>query len=149
MTLWKFTAAVSIIYLSVLKLTGQYTVFDTISYLRNNYGLSENIYTFGQNIPFILQSIAYAHQSFFMDLIHHRWWLAITLTGITGAVFALKRPKIIDSVMLASAISSYAAIFIYPSFSYKYFFPVAISLIYFAVSLISSAGNHYRNHSSA
>lgn len=145
----KFTVLISIIYLIVLRLTGQYTILDTISYLRNNYGLSENVYTFGQNIPFILQSIAYAHQSFLIDLIHHRWWLAITLTGITGVIFVLKRPQIIDFVMLSSAIGSYSAIFIYPSFSYKYFFPVAISLIYFAVRLISSTNNHYRNHSSA
>lgn len=135
-TVWKLTVLISIIYLSVLKLTEQYTILDTISYLRNNYGLSENVYTFSQNIPFILQSIVYAHQSFLMDLIHHRWWLAITLTGIIGAVFAMKRPKIIDAVMLASAIGSYAAIFIYPSFGYKYFFPIVISLIYFSIKLI-------------
>lgn len=146
-TLWKFTAAVSIVYLLVLKLTGQYTVFDTISYLRNNYGLSENVYTFSQNIPFILQSIVSAHQAFVVDVIHHRWWLFITITGIIGAVFALKRRKIIDLVMLASAIGSYSAIFVYPSFSYKYFFPVAISLTYFTVRLIRSVDDHYRDHS--
>lgn len=148
-TLWKLTAAISIIYLSVLKLTGQYIVIDTISYLRNNYGLSENVYTFSQNIPFILQSIIYAHKAFIMDLLHHRWWLAVTLTGTIGAAFALKRRKTIDSIMFASAIGSYAAIFIYPSFSYKYFFPMAISLIYFTISLICSIDNHYRSHSSA
>lgn len=146
-TLWKFTAAVSILYLSVLKLTGQYTIFDTISYLRNDYGLTDNVYTVSQNIPFILQSIVSAHQAFLMDAIHHRWWFAITLTGITGAISAMKRRKIIDLIMLASAIGSYAAIFIYPSFSYKYFFPMAISLIYFTVRLIRSVDDHYRDHS--
>lgn len=133
---WKITALISIIYLSILKLTGQYTVFDTISYLRNNYGFSDNAYTFSQNIPFILRSIVSAHQSFLADLIHHRWWLTITLSGITGAIFTMKRPQIIDFVMLASAIGSYAAIFAYPSFSYKYFFPVVVSLVYFSIKLI-------------
>ena len=134
------TAVIGITYISVSTLTGQATIFDTIKYLQNNYGLTDNSYTVVQTLSFMAKEIFTAHRLLFLDLVHHRWWLLIFTLGIIGACRRLRRPKKIkniDLLLFASGISAYAAIFFYPSFSYKYFFPTAASLIYFAVKFIT------------
>jgi len=134
------TAVIGITYISVSTLTGQATIFDTIKYLQNNYGLTNNSYTVAQTLSFMAKEIFTAHRLLFLDLARHRWWLLIFTLGIIGAYRRLCRPKKIKDIELllfASGISAYAAIFFYPSFSYKYFFPTAVSLIYFAVKFIT------------
>lgn len=140
------TILVTLSYLLFAKLTGQNTVLDTISYLRNNYGIYENTYTFSQNIPFILKSVIDAHRVILFDLLHHRWWLVIVIVGIIGTFFSMKKRRTIDVVMFASLIGSYVAIFIYPSFSYKYFFPMVTSFIYFSIVILSSVESKKQSH---
>jgi len=38
--------------------------------------------------------------------------------------------------MICSAVASYLAIFIYPVLSYRFFFPVVITVVYFASGFI-------------
>lgn len=145
------TAVIGVTYISVSTITGQANLFDTAGYLQNNYGLTDNSYTPIQTLSFMGKEIFIAHRLLFLDLARRRWWLVIFILGIIGTYRNILRPKKtknIDLLLFASGISSYAAIFIYPSFSYKYFFPVAVSLIYFAVRLISSADNHYHDRPS-
>lgn len=134
------TAAIGITYIAVSALTNQATLFDTISYLQNNYGLTNNGYTTAQTLSFMGKEIFTAHRLLLSDLFRHRWWLLIFTLGMIGAGRHLRQPKRIkspDLLFFASGISAYAAIFFYPSLSYKYFFPTAISLIYFAVAFVT------------
>lgn len=138
------TAAVAASYISVSAITNQATLFDTIRYLQNNFGLANNSYTAAQTLSFMTKEILTAHRLLLLDLIRHRWWLIFFILGIIGAyksITSRKKFKDIDLLLLASGISSYAAIFLYPSFSYKYFFPTTVSLIYFAVKFLAGSAS--------
>lgn len=136
------TSIIGTTYISVSIITNQATLFDTIKYLQNGYGLTDNSYTVIQTLSFMAKEILAAHRLLILDLGRHRWWLTIFILGIIGCCRRLCRPKKIkniDLLFFASGISSYVAIFLYPSFSYKYFFPAVISLIYLAVKFMAKS----------
>lgn len=127
---------VSITYLLLSKIFDQRTVWDTIIYTENNYGLDRNTYNIGETLSYWSDAILRSHVFFASELVSHHWWFAFCLLALIGVIFNLKRFQLLDYLMLFSALASYTAIFLYPVLSYRYFFPVLTSIVYFCVSYI-------------
>ncbi len=130
-----FFAGVYLLISSQLKVP---TIIDTLVYTQNNYGLFDTSFTPREIIFYQLNAIFKTHIGLVRDLLSHHWWFVFSLLGITGIIYVLreKKPFLIDLVILCSGIASYAAVFIYPVLSYRYFFPVVFTLVYFAIKII-------------
>lgn len=127
------------LYLIILFVTNQRSIIDTILYTQNNYGLSSYNYSLTQSLNWVISQIVLGHKAFISDLIRHHWWSLFALIGLIGIIktlYSFKRIKIIDILLICSAVASYSAFFIYPVLSYRFFFPVLLTLIYFSLKTI-------------
>ena len=131
---------ISLMYIFIMGVTGQKTLFDTLVYTQNNYGLYSNNYSFFETVSYLMHSIARSHLGFFKDLTTHHWWFVHVVFGVLGIVFVYfkkrGRPTLLDQIMLASGLASYAAIFLYPVLSYRYFIPVVVTLLFFSAQAV-------------
>lgn len=128
-------------YLGILTLTQQKTLYDTLLYTQNNYGLYNRSYSLNETALYFQTAIKKAHLGLMQDLLRHRGWVIqlILATGGTSYIFLIKKkPKLLDNIMLASSIASYAAIFLYPVLSYRYFIPLIIGIVYFSGLFVNS-----------
>ena len=116
-------------------LPGQRSIIDTIIYTQNKYGLTNYQFTIAETLKFLANELKSAHFAFAKDLYQHHWWFTIFALGVSGMVLSFFRTKnrLLDVILVGSAVASYSAIFIYPVLSYRYFFPVLLSVIYFAM----------------
>ena len=131
---------ITCMYLLIMIITGQKTLYDTVIYTQNNYGLNHNDYSLNETLLYMQNAIYKAHIGFFRDLLSHHWWLVHVFLSIVGGiyVFCIKnlRPTLIDILILVSGFSSYLAIFLYPVLSYRYFIPVVIMIVYFSSQIL-------------
>lgn len=128
-----------LVYHLVLLVFKQKTFFDTILYLQNGYGLHEQAFSLSSTIRFYLSSLLEAHIVFGQVLLTYPLRLIILILAIFGIKRAVSDKKniVINTVMFASGFASYLAIFAYPVPNPRYFFPLAASVVYFAVNLLS------------
>lgn len=110
-------------------------LISTITYTMNDYGLLNNEFSSREILNYLINSYIKSHVALFNDLLAHHLWAVFALSSIIGVSMALKKIKIIDVIMIASALGSYLAIYLYPVLSYRYFFPLVISICYFATFL--------------
>lgn len=132
---------ITIIYLVINRTLNMPSLYDTILYTQNSYGLHSKTYTLIETLGFIGNSVLVAHLAFIKDLSQHHWWSVFVALGIIGmiqTILKVKRPTVADTLFLCSGLVSYSAIFFYPVLSYRFFFPAVVSIIFFAVHLISS-----------
>lgn len=130
---------VVLVYLSTSIILNQRTVLDAIVYTQNNYGLDQNSYTARETLTYLINTINVSHIAFFRELVTHHWWLMfvfLAALGIIKTIFLDSSKRLIDVLLLSSGTASYLSIFIYPVLSYRYFFPVLLTLIYFAAKFI-------------
>lgn len=123
--------AIFTLYIFISILTGQRSILDTIVITMNSYGLYDKTYNFGQIRNYLVSSYVISHVAFIRDLVSHHWWFAISFFALIGVAVNFRRSIPLDLIMIASAIGSYLAIFVYPVLSYRFFFPVVVSIIYF------------------
>lgn len=126
-------------YLLVSLFLKQRTILDTIIYTQNRYGLDANLYTFSQTFSFLTNTIKISHAVFFKELLTHHWWftfMALGVLGVAKTIFLNKTKRLIDMLLISSGIAAYLSIFIYPVLSYRYFFPVLLTCVYFASKFI-------------
>ncbi|OGE15034.1 hypothetical protein A3J89_00295 [Candidatus Curtissbacteria bacterium RIFOXYB12_FULL_40_6] len=128
----------TILYILVSYATNQKNVLDTLIYTMNSYGLYSNSYSNLQVINYIAQAVIDSHLVFVRELVSRHWWFVLCLFALFKVVKLLIRlkPSILDILMICSAVASYLAIFIYPVLSYRFFFPVVITVVYFASGFI-------------
>ena len=127
-------------FLLISTLTKQKNILDTIIYTMNSYGFYNNAYSASEILNFMLNAIIKAHIGFAKDLVSRHWWFVFFFLGSIKIFYTFiisKKPTLIDIIMLSSAVASYLVIFLYPVLSYRFFFPVVISVIYFATFFIS------------
>lgn len=136
-TLAVVSSAIALAYLLLSVIFVRKSLLDAIIYTMNSYGLYENVFTSEEIISYMLTSYKISHIHLFKDLASHHLWFLFSALAIMGAVSSVKKMKAMDVLMLSSAIASYSAIFLYPVLSYRYFFPVVISICYFAVLYLS------------
>lgn len=129
-----------ITFLLISTLTKQKNILDTVIYTMNSYGFYNNTYSASEILNYMLNAIMKAHLGFIKDLVSHHWWFVFLVLAFIKIVYTFlfsKKPTFVDIIMLSSAVASYLAIFLYPVLSYRFFFPVVISVIYFATFFIS------------
>lgn len=129
---------ISLIYLSTIEILGLPSLYATIVYTQNSYGLNTEAYTLLETLQYLLSSIKIAHLAFFRDLIQHHWWLTITTFAGFAVLrmFFLRKKDLFDLLVVCSALASYVAIFLYPVLSYRFFYPLLFSLIFFATGFV-------------
>lgn len=138
--IFKILATVSILILpySILSfiLPGP-SVWESLEYMRNNFGLNSYNYTTQDNIIYLIRALPVNHAALIIDIGRHHWWFALTglavLTQVQVLFFSKKR-EFLDLLLLSSGLASYSMI-IWPFLSYRFIFPVIISIIYFATKL--------------
>ena len=144
------TGAVTIAFLLISLATGQKSIWDTILYTQNSYGLYNHSYKISETLKYLINSIIRSHAAFFGDLTRNHWWFVFFGLGSIGILkifFSRSRKKLIDIVIFSSAIASYISIFIYPVLSYRYFYPVVVGILYFSVNLIENFFGYQKNMS--
>jgi len=127
---------IGLIYIIMSALLGQKNVLDTIIYTQNSYGFQNKVYIWQETFNYLINSVRQAHIVFFKELVQHNWWFLITLLPIAGILKTFifqSKTSILHILIFASGVASYLSIFIYPVFSYRYFFPMLFTIIYFAV----------------
>jgi len=128
-----------ILYILTSLLTRQKNILDTIIYTMNSYGFYSNSYSFSQILNYLIEAVLKAHTTFIRELISHHWWFVFSIFAVFGVIktFLVSKPSIVDILLICSALASYLAIYIYPVLSYRFFFPIVITVIYFAANFIS------------
>ncbi len=132
------TTVVIGVFVIVSLVLGTRTLYDTIVYTQNQYGLLNNVYPLEKTLLFQLDRIIKSHIHLAKDLASRHWWAVFLLFGAGYATVLLLQRKmsLIDIMMFSSGLASYAAIFLYPILSYRYFFPVVASIIYFFIKML-------------
>lgn len=132
-----FTVALLVVN-SVLKLPSLYVSW---TYLQSNFGYFPLEYTWQETARFLFDALIQLHTVLVLELIRHRWWFIITLLGI-GGVYKLfmreKKPRLIDTLMLASSVAAYVGLIIVPFLTYRHFYPTIIGVIYFSLYMTQS-----------
>jgi hypothetical protein len=115
----------------------QKNIMDAIVYNQNNFGLYNTNRSLIEVIQFWFNSVIYVHQGLLSDLLKHKLWGSILLLTLVD-IFIVKIKKInqLEIILICSAIASYCALLTYPILSYRYFFPVVVSLVYFFAEYI-------------
>ena len=126
-------------YLIASILTKQKSLYDTIIYTQNNYGLTQKSYTIIETAIYFKNEIIKTQVGLVEELLRYRWWLVVTVIGVIGILRDLVKQKLMemDILMLVSGVSAYLSLFFYPVLSYRYIYPTIIMLIYFALKHIS------------
>lgn len=126
------------LYLFIVYLTKQKTAWDTLVYYQNIYGTVSNNYSISQTLIFLVDSIVLEHQEFFLAVIFHFWMLFFITVAIYEFIKTVKGRNLVDTIMISSALASYLSIFVYPSFAFRYFFPITISILYFSAKFFQN-----------
>lgn len=131
--------AVAIFMVSVILLKQQ-TVWGNIIYIQSQYYLNDTNFIFSETLIFYLTSVVNAHRIFLNHLIASPMQILILAFGLLGIANTINTTirnvtsaSILDLIMIASAFASYLIIFAVPDFAYRFFTPLIISLIYFAL----------------
>ncbi|OGZ60915.1 MAG: hypothetical protein A2919_00080 [Candidatus Spechtbacteria bacterium RIFCSPLOWO2_01_FULL_43_12] len=127
-------------YISLIYLTRQKTVWDTLIYYQNKFGTENNTFTKTQTLVFFFDSVIRVHEGFIRGVKVHFWMIVFITASIIESVRTVlsKSKNIIDILMISSAIASYLAIFIIPIFNFRYFFPITISVLYFSAKFFQN-----------
>ena len=139
MQLLSFSSVIVFVYFVLSFALGQRTLLDTIVYTMNEYGFYSNNYVLNEILRYQKEKILEAHIVFARDLVRHHWWFLLTFLsfiGIFKAIFIKKRISLIGLLLLSSAVASYIAIYLYPVLSYRFFFPVLITVVYFSIKFL-------------
>ncbi len=125
-------------YLLVLILLKQPNFYNTLVYNHTDFGLHPSHFTFKETIFFLFDSVRNAHILFFAESLKHHWWFLFVIMSTVGMLKNLisKNMSLISNLMLSSGFASYLFIFFHPVLSYRYFFPVAVTIIYFSSRFI-------------
>lgn len=130
-----------ILFILISKLFHQKNIVETLVYTMNSYGLFDQQFTNRQILNYLFSAIITAHESFLRELITHHWWLSFTGLGVLEAFrtfYEKSKPNLVDILLLSSGAASYCAIFIYPVLSYRFFFPMLLTIIYFCSILLDN-----------
>lgn len=135
--IFRLTLVITAIYFFINLVFKQKNLLDTIIYTQNDYGLLETNHTASEILKYMISSIFRAHKGLVEDLIRHRNWFVVTALGSYGMIkYGLNNKlKFKERIMLYSGLASYLGIFFYPVLSYRYFFPLIASLIYFTAKI--------------
>jgi len=132
------TLIISTIFMLGIKSLGQLTAWDNLKYIQSNYYITSSDFTFTETFLFYIPTAIRANINALYAVANNPFYLLIFTLGFITACKAIldarktKKPLAhIDALFIASAISSYLSIFIVPVFEFRFFFPVAISAIYF------------------
>lgn len=139
--LFLVTGGLSIIYIFTMFLFKQRNLYDTLLYTQQHYGLLTQQFSVGETINYLLTHVYTSHVAFIKDLYTHHWWLMHFFLAFLGIIFIfmkLKKPRLLDVLLLTSGLGSYFAIFLYPVLSYRYFFPVVLSICFFSVRFLNN-----------
>ena len=129
-----------LLYLAIIYLTKQKTAWDTLVYYQNYWGTLNKVYTPEETLLFLGNSIINEHKDFIQAVINHYWISLLLIIAIFEAIrtFISKGRNLIDIIMISSGLASYLAIFIYPSFAFRYFFPTTITILYFSAKFFQN-----------
>ncbi len=132
-------------YIMVSLLFKQRTIIDTIVYTQNSYGFTNYLFSPRDTLNYEINAIFVSHRAFLLDLFSHHWWFTFSLISAYGIFISFKDKgkQILPALFISSAIASYFSIFIYPVLSYRYFYPVLFSIIYFAIFSLQSFFKKY------
>ncbi len=138
---------ISALFLAITILLKQPTFYDTLVYNQTNFGLYPKDFTFAQTSKFLIDSIVTAHKSFLEDLSRHHWWFLFFGLCVLGVFkYLIYNKKVfISNLMLSSGLASYLFIFFHPVLSYRYFFPVLITAIFFCTQFIQDVYGKEKN----
>jgi len=139
------TVIVSTLFMLGIKLFNQLTAWDNLIYFQSNYYLNSTNFTFTETFLFYTRQVMFAHYEAIQSIVRNPFYLLTFSLGLLGMCRISRDAKrtsaplvIIDALLVASAFSSYLTIFIVPVFRYRFFFPLVISLIYFAIKFATS-----------
>lgn len=114
------------------------SIFESLQYMRNSFGLYSNSYSPADNMQYILKSLPVTHKALFFDITRHHWWFVFTFMALVSIFITFTSPKrkhILDLLMFSSGLASYIFI-LWPFFSYRFLFPAVISTIYFTTKIL-------------
>lgn len=123
-------------FIATSAILGQKNILDTLVYTQNNYGLQNNSFTIKETLDYIFKSVKVDHIVFVRELVQHHWWFLLSVLstfGVFKTLFYKKGRTLLDLLIFSSGVASYLSIFIYPVLSYRYFYPVLFTIIYFAM----------------
>ena len=135
------SAVIVFCYLLISILQGNKTLWDTIHYTMNNYGYFDNTYSVTETLSYLFKQVYLLHTVFVRDLISHHIWSLISTFSIVGTVIALKKITLINTTFILSGLASYSFVFLFPELSYRYYFPIIISICYFCSYFLSHLVN--------
>lgn len=133
------TAMTILGYVIISKILNLRNIIDTIVYTQNSYGLYNYKYTPIETITYLINTIKVSHVVFIQELSRHHWWFTFFAIGILGFIktlFFQKKKALISLLILSSGLASYISILIYPVLSYRYFYPIVIMILYFALKYL-------------
>ncbi len=133
------TCSLTLLYFLFSYLLGLPTLLDTVSYTHNSYGLYNKIYPFSDTIKYMGSSVINSHKAMIIDLTQHHWWFVFSLLSLFGVIktfFFTKEKNLIELLIFFSLFSSYLFTFVFPDFSYRYYYPVVIGICYFSTKFL-------------
>jgi len=136
---------VSILYFIFSFTTKQRTLIDALFYTEASYGFREINRNYASLLTYMQKAIIASHLALIRDLASHHWWSTFSLVGILGAGYqflVLKKPNLLDLLVLCSGVVSYLAIFLYPVLSYRYFYPAIFCVVYFSILLLKKINSN-------
>lgn len=134
------------IFFTTFTVLGQRSLTDTLNYIQNNHGLLSKTYTMQETFNYVTSSIILDHKIFLIDLVKHHWWftfLVLSLLGIINFFRAKKTQSVEAALILASGITSYLLVFIFPHYSYKYYFPLLFTIVFFTSHFLQTYFKKY------
>lgn len=133
------TGVISVIYILTTILTKQKSVFDTLIYNQSNYGLIEKDFTLQETFDFWISYIILFFQKLVRDIYPRHWTVVFLTFSIIVIIYTFifkRKPSFLDILIICSTFVSAIFVFFCPIFSYRYFYPAIIGIIYFTVVFI-------------
>lgn len=129
-----------VIYHLVIYVFSHRTFVDAILYLQSGYLPIQENSSLTQFLEFYLHSLFTSHVVFAQVLAKYPWRLLFLVMAALGVKRTIsdRKNSLINSVMFASGIASYLAIYAFPVPNPRYFFPLVASIIYFAVYFVTN-----------
>lgn len=129
---------ISILFIILSTILGHKTLLDTFAYNQTNYGLSNTTVNSSTTLNFWINSLIDFHTKLIDDLFsRHFTVIFICLALLTGSYKLIKKKlTVFDQLIFSSTVAAYLFVFVFPIFSYRYYFLTIIGVIYFFVMFI-------------
>lgn len=134
--LFAVSLLISLVYFFVSLITNQKNIIDTLKYTINNYGFHSNSPSPTEIINFLVNQYFLFHKVIIRDLMAHHIWVVVLVFSILGVLVRISKLRLIDIMFLTSAIASYSFVFIFPEVTYKFYYPLVVTICYFAATFL-------------